>query len=157
MTGAVDPVATGTRISDGVGPLSTRRPRGNAMTISLPSQSRSVHRAREFASATLKSWGVPIEVVEDIVLALSELVTNAVEHGKGQVQVELSIEHGRCLRAQVHDEGASGVPASVRITPTSARSRGLAIVEALSHAWGYRPDATGKWVWAEFSLARVIG
>ncbi|HEX3788973.1 MAG TPA: ATP-binding protein [Pseudonocardiaceae bacterium] len=116
----------------------------------LPADTRSARQAREFVTSALDSWSVPEELVQDIVLAASELVSNAVEHGCGEVAMELGLGNDR-ITLRVRDESLDAPqrqPSDVR----SVRGRGLAIVEALSVDWGYLPAEDGKWVWAEFAL-----
>jgi anti-sigma regulatory factor (Ser/Thr protein kinase) len=110
--------------------------------------SRAPGQARAFVSEILRSWGVSGALAGDIVLAASELVTNAVEHGRGEVAVELR-RHGKRIRLRVGD-GAAETPVLRRPEPQARRGRGIALIEAVSMAWGTQPRAGGKWVWAEF-------
>ncbi|OLR94696.1 hypothetical protein BJP25_10275 [Actinokineospora bangkokensis] len=126
----------------------------------LPAAESSVAEARDFVAAALASWSVARGPAGDIVLAVSELVTNAVEHGCGEVDVQVT-QVGDRVRLRVGDRSA-GVP--VRRSPSllSERSRGLVIVEALSTGWGYEgldggPGTEGgKWVWAEFAVPAPV-
>jgi hypothetical protein len=104
--------------------------------------------ARSFVTEALRSWGVSETLHGDILLAASELVTNAVEHGRGEVALELRLR-GECIRVCVGD-GATEQPVLLRLGPKAPRGRGIALVDAVSAAWGSRPGAGGKWVWAEF-------
>ncbi|WP_139190508.1 ATP-binding protein [Actinokineospora iranica] len=121
------------------------------LSTRLPRSTRAAGQAREFAGSALRSWGVPEDLVCDVVLATSELVTNAVEHGAGRITVALSVSADRVL-LRVRDE-TSDAPVRRPSHLLSERSRGLTIVAALSRAWGHQPDPEGKWVWAEFALA----
>ncbi|WP_051386016.1 ATP-binding protein [Actinokineospora inagensis] len=116
----------------------------------LPPATTSAAEARDFVSAALRSWEVPDNVLCDVVLATSELVTNAIEHGGGDIRMELSLTAGQVL-LRVGDDTDD---APVRQAPglLSERSRGLTIVAALSEAWGHTPEGPGKWVWAQFAL-----
>ncbi|WP_279537873.1 ATP-binding protein [Amycolatopsis acidicola] len=116
----------------------------------LPPGLRSAGEARGFVTEALRSWAVPEDVVEDIVLVTSELVTNALEHGHGAVDVAVR-RIGDVVRLSVRDE-ADAEPVLRQLTESSPRGRGLAMVAAISAAWGYDPAAPGKWVWAEFRL-----
>ena len=111
---------------------------------------RSAADARTFVTRALRSWALPEQLITDIVLAASELVTNAVEHGRGEVAVELWFD-GACLRLRVGDEGGARPVLRPR-DPTSPRGRGLAIIDAIASAWGHQAAGGGKWVWAEFPL-----
>jgi two-component sensor histidine kinase len=122
--------------------------------IRLRPRAGSAASARYFTAAVLASWRIAEEVVQDVLLAVSELVTNAVEHGMGEVLLEVLQHADRCLRVQVTDHGG-GAPRLVPLTPDSPRSRGLAIVAAVSESWGHESCPTGVRVWAEFPLVRL--
>ncbi|MCG8917277.1 ATP-binding protein [Actinokineospora sp. PR83] len=139
---------------NGVAPDSGRVRR---LATRLPAAESSVAESRDFVSAALGSWAVPRAELGDIVLAVSELVTNAIEHGCGEVDVEVVLVTG-VVRLRVGDHSA-GLPVRQAPTLLSERSRGLVIVEALSTAWGYESIAgavgtdAGKWVWADFAVS----
>lgn len=123
--------------------------------IRLRPRAGSAASSRYFSAAVLDSWHVHPDATQDILLAVSELVTNAIEHGAGEVVLELVNQSGQCLRVQVTDQGLGANPALVPFSLESPRSRGLAIVAAVSSSWGHRADDTGLCVWAEFPLVRV--
>lgn len=100
---------------------------------------------------TLRSWKVPEDKAGDVVLAASELVTNAFEHGSGGIALRLRCS-GDCLLLEVRDSSPD-TPVLRRPGLDSARGRGLALIQALSSGWGHRRAGKGKWVWAEFRLA----
>ncbi|MFD7438786.1 SpoIIE family protein phosphatase [Streptomyces sp. NPDC059861] len=114
----------------------------------LPSDNTAAHRARKLTAGQLAEWGV--EGVEDATkLIVSELVTNAVRHGSGPIQLRL-IRH-QVLSCEVFDtDGCS--PRHRRAHIDDERGRGLFLVSQLSRRWGYRPTPGGKIVWAEQSL-----
>lgn len=120
--------------------------------LRLRPQPGAAASARYFTAAVLESWRVADETVQDVLLAVSELVSNAVEHGAGEVVLELVSRAGRCLRIQVSDQGLGASPVLVPLSPSTPRSRGLAIVAAVSTAWGHRGGDGGLAVWAEFAL-----
>lgn len=123
--------------------------------IRLRPRPGSAASSRYFSAAVLDSWHVDDHATQDVLLAVSELVTNAIEHGSGEVVLELLNQSGRCLRVQVTDQGQGANPALVPLAPDSPRSRGLAIVAAVSSAWGHDADDAGLCVWAEFPLLRL--
>jgi hypothetical protein len=88
------------------------------------------------------------ERVHDAALVLSELVGNAVRHAEGdRLQVHLRCR-GDVLRIAVRDGSVVGpVPRDADVEDESGR--GLLIIEALSHRWGWQPRPGGKVVWAD--------
>jgi DNA-binding response OmpR family regulator/serine phosphatase RsbU (regulator of sigma subunit)/anti-sigma regulatory factor (Ser/Thr protein kinase) len=118
---------------------------GRTASLHLAAEERAVHEARSFVAATLDDWGLATGVTEDAVLVASELITNAVLHGK--VPVELR------LRATATDlvlqalDGATSLPQRMRPTADDEHGRGLQIVALLAARWGTRPTPSGKSVW----------
>jgi hypothetical protein len=112
----------------------------------LPTELRSVARARRLACATLAEWGFAdqVEVAE---LLVSELVGNALDHGRGQVRLSFFAADGR-VRCEVEDEDPR-LP-RMRAADLDAESgRGLFLVDMLSGRWGAVATARGKAIWFE--------
>ena len=105
--------------------------------------------ARSFVRDTLAGWGAGARL-DDLVLMASELITNAVLHGRGGMQVAVALT-GDLVRVEVVDDGPSTVrPRPMQPGPEVMTGRGLAIVEALSDAWGNGRDDRGRTrVWLE--------
>ncbi|MET8217561.1 ATP-binding protein [Streptomyces hirsutus] len=92
---------------------------------------------------------------DDVVLVVSELVTNAIQHSHGQkVTLTLSLCNG-CLRINVHDGVRSHRPTPGRPCNEDEHGRGLLLVQAIAGArrgsWGVSDD--GASTWCEFALA----
>ncbi|MFI1372520.1 ATP-binding protein [Streptomyces longwoodensis] len=114
---------------------------------------RSVPRAREFADETLTGWGLAgWERTGDVLLCVSELVTNAVLHGvpPGRQLLVFLRWDGRVLRVEVHDSGG-GEPRVTAGEACAEGGRGLLLVTLLSDKWGVRQRELGKAVWCEFA------
>lgn len=122
------------------------------LSTTLPRTAAAAGQARAFVTKALAAWHVGPALADDLLLAVSELVTNAVEHGDGEVRLRLRNE-GAAIHLRVGDQGG-GTPVVHPFGPRSERSRGLAIVQALSTDWGWCVDAKtqGKWVWASFAF-----
>ncbi len=91
----------------------------------------------------------------DLALLVSELVTNAIQHGGGdssrRIEVRLSAGE-RCLRVEVSDPGAAGAAATDRVG--SDGGWGLVLVDRLSERWGREhTPAGGSVAWFELSLS----
>ena len=86
-------------------------------------------------------------------LLVSELVTNAIHHGRTTCLLELTATP-TVLRAAVADDGG-GSPRLRHAGPEDESGRGLAIVDALASRWGVQPTSEGKVVWFEINLESV--
>ncbi|ALV34308.1 ATP-binding protein [Streptomyces sp. CdTB01] len=119
----------------------------------LRRERRSVQAARRFTAETLTGWDLAgTDRADDVLLCVSELVTNALLHGvpPGRHSRLLLRYDGRVLGVEVHDSGP-GVPRVVDDGDTGAEGgRGLLLVAALSDKWGVRERELGKAVWCEF-------
>jgi hypothetical protein len=128
--------------SAGGPPTAQRRFRGDAVSASA---------ARRFAADLLTAWGQQT-LVDDTLLLLDEVITNAIQHTVGAVMVRLSLGPAR-LRVAVADR-SERLPSPRPAGADSENGRGLLIVASLAAAWGTRPNPSGgKEVW--FELTRL--
>ena len=87
--------------------------------------------------------------IQDLALLVTELVTDAVAHGRGAIVLRVRLEGERVV-GEVVDEG-QGFEREVRVRgPEEVGGRGLQIVDALSSRWGIHEGTTHVW----FELAR---
>lgn len=99
--------------------------------------------------AQLAAWGLDDEMAP-LELAVSELVTNAVVHGQGLIDVRIEIVIDR-IRLEVTDQGHA-LPA---IRPGNGEQAGgvggwgLQLVESLSDDWGVGREGERTRVWME--------
>ncbi|MFC4035733.1 ATP-binding protein [Streptomyces polygonati] len=133
----------------------------------------SVGVARRDARRLAAEWGLP-EVADILASVISELVTNAVVHGRAprgsrvlvtyrlDEDVRLRVERvdrvervqpvRQVLRVEVRD-WATGMPKTTRRpSPEAENGRGLRTVAALTDRWGVIPRVIGKSVWFEIRL-----
>ncbi|MER5813672.1 ATP-binding protein [Streptomyces sp. NPDC002033] len=108
-----------------------------------------VTRCRDFTRRALADWAWPAgsEAEDDVLLLVSEVVTNACLHAGGPR--ELVLRHGPgWLRAEVTDD--SPEPPSPR-PPDRGRpgGHGLILLRRLARSWGWAPAPPGKTVWLE--------
>ncbi|MER7519071.1 ATP-binding protein [Streptomyces sp. NPDC126499] len=126
-------------------------------TLALGAASGTVPLARDFTRQALYDWGwLPAATAdrraaaEDVLLVVSELVTNACLHAEGPESLRV-LRFDGALRLEVADRGA-GQPAP-RTPHRAGRpgGHGMFIVQRLCRAWGIdrTPGAAGKTVWAE--------
>ncbi|MET8561184.1 ATP-binding protein [Streptomyces flaveolus] len=119
-----------------------------AVDVAFASDPVFVSRARRITRAFLNLWNVNGELAENIVLAISELVTNAIEHGTGDVGLRLRYYDGE-LRIEVTDDNPT--PAELRLAgDEDASGRGLFLVAVLARKWGVSKD--GKTTWCIFGI-----
>ena len=137
-----------TERADDVAVLALRRL--PSVTKSFDANARAPRAARSYVGELLSAHDVGEDVSQDVVLAVSELVTNAVNSGATQVEVDLAWSAGR-LDLSVWDDGG-GWPTRLDATDDSTGGRGLAIVDHLSESWDVTPLPEGKRVSARWSL-----
>ncbi|MEW9518287.1 ATP-binding protein [Streptomyces tubercidicus] len=118
----------------------------------LPETVRAPGTARQLLESVLADWLICSKCADSAQLLVSELVTNAVMHGCGPVQLSVTREWSSgepcSLRIAVTD--ASPEPARRRQTASSdERGRGLAIVDMLADRWGQDVLGAGKRIWFE--------
>jgi anti-sigma regulatory factor (Ser/Thr protein kinase) len=107
--------------------------------------------ARAFVRETLSRWG-ETSTVDDALLVTSELFTNAVLHGSGQIDLYVTLDP-EMLRIAVVDEGRRTPERwPEQIPAATPGGRGLRIVDTLASTWGNNCDPAGRTrVWAEMS------
>ncbi|MFF9124200.1 ATP-binding protein [Streptomyces sp. NPDC014889] len=155
--------------SEGDAPAGAVPPGGATAVPAAPSGSRQIRRlsfdgesgvvplARDFTRQALYAWGwLPAATAdqraaaEDVLLVVSELVTNACLHAEGPDQLEITCDN-KVIRLEVSDRG-TGQPAP-RTPHRAGRpgGHGMFIVQRLCLDWGVvrAPGVTGKRVWAE--------
>jgi anti-sigma regulatory factor (Ser/Thr protein kinase) len=120
----------------------------------VPNRPDSVQAARAFLIRLLDGWGITDEVIDDAALLTSELLSNAVEHGSGEIELRIEVSDG-LLHVGVRDE-ADGVPEVNQADSGSDGGRGMWIVQSVAHDWGSAPsdEDTGKTVWFELSVGQ---
>ncbi|MFG1700983.1 ATP-binding protein [Nonomuraea sp. NPDC049309] len=114
------------------------------MEYLLPSVPSGVSRARELIRTDLTDWGLT-HVVDDCLLIVSELVTNAVRHGGSAYALRLEKREGQ-VYGEVFDPG-EGVPRPRPADMDAISGRGLQIVGAIADDWGVTTTDNGKVVW----------
>ncbi|WP_434582327.1 ATP-binding protein [Carbonactinospora thermoautotrophica] len=93
-------------------------------TVLVPHASSSVRWARTRLAEDLANCGVPRAVVDDAVLVLSEVLSNALKHARGPTRPR---------------------PASPSLSALGGR--GLSIVANLAADWGVREEPGESTVW----------
>ena len=107
--------------------------------------------ARSYVRQVCSDWSIDDEACEAAEIVVTELVTNAVEHAASPSVVEVTRVPGS-FRMTVRDFVSEPLPDPVLPPPHSVRGRGLAMVAAVSRAWGVQTHADGKTVWSELAV-----
>ena len=115
----------------------------DSVELNLPRVPVSVARARAGLRPLRDALG---DRYEDTVLMVSELVTNAIRHGRGATVRMTARVRGGSFHLEVVD-GGHGFEAPDRpADPSSPGGRGLQIVGSLSDDWGvYEGNSTHVW------------
>ena len=103
----------------------------------------------------LRGGGVSEAVIDDAVLILSELLSNACRHGRplrdalagdgdGDIRAAWRVDSRGRLLVEVTDGGGPTRPAPASPSASAHGGRGLSIISALSHDWGVRDGAHGE-------------
>ncbi len=145
-------------------------------SVRLPAEPGSAPLARGFARRTLAAWvaggrtapgdapppgqDCDDELLENIPLLVTELVTNAVRHSGAPIVVTLAA-HADRFRISVWDSDASRLPRVIDGATAEAvhsgqspagSGHGMVVISALTTTWGADPAPGGKTVWCELSL-----
>ncbi|GAB2939338.1 ATP-binding protein [Streptomyces heilongjiangensis] len=117
----------------------------------FPGLAEEVGHARRFVAALLEERGP----VDDAVLVVSELATNAVRHSLsgapgGWFVVVVSFgDDSDLVRIEVVDVGGEREPHLRDVTDRDEGGRGLALVAACAKDWGIKSWPDGRTVWAD--------
>ncbi|MET8947357.1 ATP-binding protein [Streptomyces sp. NPDC004542] len=122
-------------------------------SMAVPHGPAGVGEARHRMRAQLRRGGVSETVIDDAVLILSELLSNACKHGRplgdaavgdGDVRAAWQVDPRGRLVVEVTDGGGPTRPAPATPSVTAHGGRGLNIITALADDWGVRDDARGE-------------
>lgn len=121
--------------------------------VELPRELQSAAAAREAVSEL--AGRLPAEVVGDVRLLVSELVTNALRHGglSDEDQIVLAVRVSNpCVRVEVRHPGSGFQPHETTADPEDMEGWGLYLVSTLADRWGVEGQA-GTLVWFELDRA----
>ncbi len=108
--------------------------------------------AREMVARAAAGLGPA--TLDDVLLVVSELVTNAVRHGPGDGPIHLEVRRDGVVRVEVQDQGMGFEPPARTLPgpgiPTGGF--GLSIVGHLSTDWGITLRDGTTLVWAEMPV-----
>jgi anti-sigma regulatory factor (Ser/Thr protein kinase) len=131
-----------------------QRPGARRKEADLP----ATHEAPSLARGVVRDALIdvlPTEFVHEATLLASEITTNAVQHGDGEMLhlvVDVDKASG-CVQVAVQNPGPGFDPSSLNHKGDPEHGRGLRIVEALAERWGVERGPPTV-VWFEVSLKR---
>jgi anti-sigma regulatory factor (Ser/Thr protein kinase) len=104
------------------------------VTVDIPRDPTAPAAARRAIQGL--SGRVADDVIPDVKLLVSELVTNSVKYGgDGALRLQIETEGPRKLRAEVIDQGVGFVPVARDRPATEVGGWGLHLVQTLSNRW----------------------
>ena len=117
----------------------------------LPPDGRSAGAARRTVKRALTDAGLDV-MLDDALLLVTELVTNAVVHAGTDIELHIEVGPGSA-RVEVVDHSAGSLPV-LQGDPEAPREggRGIYLLDVLAREWGTRHFAGGKSVWFALGL-----
>jgi anti-sigma regulatory factor (Ser/Thr protein kinase) len=119
----------------------------------FPGRADQIAHARDF---TRRALG-PCPVLDEAVLLVSELATNALEHtatsNAGSFHVTICLSETSVLVA-VTDDGSDETPLPRPVDALAEDGRGLGLVDSVADRWGQRGNQHSRTVWAELHWKR---
>ena len=116
----------------------------------LPRALESVRAARQLVDE--HATGLTLQRRHDATVLVSELVTNALCHGRGEISLRIAHEP-TALLIEVADEGDGKVEVSP--TPGPFGGWGLRVIDELANSWGSQAGSTRVWVRLELDEPRT--
>ena len=119
------------------------------IALELPAEPHSAKVARDAIAGLDGHLG---EVFGDVVLLVSELVTNSVRHAglDASQPLQLSVgTEGDTVRVAVRDPGPGFRPPKAPTDPSHVGGWGLVLVDQLADQWGVKHDGKANVVWCE--------
>ncbi len=118
--------------------------------VTLQPESRAAGLARRWVKRELTQRS-RAELLDSAVLGVSELVTNALLHVRGLINVRI-VDSDDQLVIEVHDSSTNppadqSASMAAKANHPSTIGRGLQIVDSISSSWGVDYEESGKCVW----------
>ena len=112
------------------------------LSVELPRTAEAPYLARR---ALADMEGVAPELLPDLRLLVSELITNSVKYGgEGPVRLEVTADGGK-VRAEIIDQGAGFTPKRRDGDLDKVGGWGLHLVDELTSEWGTYEGSTHVW------------
>lgn len=115
----------------------------HSFTMQLARATTTPREARRAVAQRCAGW----PRLDDLLLCVSEVVTNAVLHARSAPTLTVAMDDAR-VRVEVHDTDPSP-PIRRHRSLLASTGRGLLLLDDLADGWGTAPAAGGKVVWFE--------
>jgi anti-sigma regulatory factor (Ser/Thr protein kinase) len=125
----------------------------NSLDIKLPREHNASSRARRWLEDRYATT-LPADELHTAMLLTSELVNNAVLHGRGTITLRAALDENRLL-VEVVDQGSGFERVLDQHDFEKIGGRGLEIVEAAASRWGVHEGTTHVWFELERAGPRV--
>ncbi|MCS7477899.1 ATP-binding protein [Umezawaea endophytica] len=134
----------------------TGTPSRPALSVDLREWTKApLHELRRLVRAALHREDP--DCVTDAELVVTELVSNAYDHGRRPGHLHLwLLGDPATVRIEVDDASRDNLPVLGRSRLNAMRGRGLVMVDRLSRKWGVTLGRVGKTVWAELSCSLAL-
>jgi serine/threonine-protein kinase RsbW len=122
--------------------------------LSVPPQPSSAAVVRRCITDELTEAGIASELIDDVLLIATELLSNSLRHAPSLPSHDLVISWeliGRSVRVRVTDGGGHDVPHMRHPDTSETNGRGLTIVNSLADEWGVEDGHGSTSVWATVS------
>jgi len=126
------------------------RAHGSTDVLEIGSQLTEARKARDFAERVVGDAKVGSDRRDLVLIAVSELVTNALVHGSPPRRLSM-VRHRNDVDVVVSD-GSPELPHLRKGSDTEPGGRGLRAVDRIADGWGVRPLGSGKEVWCRIPL-----
>jgi anti-sigma regulatory factor (Ser/Thr protein kinase) len=128
---------------------------GTAGHWTLAHRPEAAREARRITEEVLRHWPVTQQTADLVLLVVSELVTNAVEHARPPLGLGLCRDHGTGrVRVEVTDAGPAPLAGEWAASCSNGEhGRGLNIIDLVAVAHGDRQEVGRATHWADLAAA----
>ncbi|WP_432492657.1 ATP-binding SpoIIE family protein phosphatase [Kineococcus gypseus] len=126
---------------------------GAVLDVTLPADPRCAHEARRLTRGCCHRAGLPEDVADTAVLLTSELVSNAILHGRSEARLRVRASAGD-VHVEVSDDN-DRLPVLQAPDDEALSGRGVGLLQAAATRWGARAAGLGKVVWFDLDAART--
>lgn len=137
-------------VTECVRTVATGYPHLMQLHLPLPGGPESAGMARAAVRKTIADWNLA-EPLDDAVLIVSELVTNAFRYGAGPLVLHLTVKDGYLVLG-VQDNEPASTPSPKDVPDTQPDGRGLKLISAIASQWGWDHANGQKIVWAQIPI-----